>query len=53
MVFHLSNGYTFEHGLVYDGDRVDGSRMYLQLSRGINGTLRTKKLGKGYARLLS
>ncbi|KAK9138904.1 hypothetical protein Sjap_009498 [Stephania japonica] len=46
MVFHLSYDYMLEHGLVCDDDRVDRSRMYLQLSRGIKGTLRTKKLGK-------
>ncbi|KAK9097558.1 hypothetical protein Sjap_023055 [Stephania japonica] len=50
MVFHLGYDYTLEHGLVCDGDRVDRSRMYLQLSRGIKGTLSTKKLGKEYAR---
>ncbi|KAK9085483.1 hypothetical protein Sjap_025894 [Stephania japonica] len=49
MVFHLGYDYTLEHGLVCDGDRVDRSRMYLQLSRGIKGTLSTKKLGKEYA----
>ncbi|KAK9122814.1 hypothetical protein Sjap_012416 [Stephania japonica] len=49
MVFHLGYDYTLEHGLVCDGGRVDRSRMYLQLSRGIKGTLSTKKLGKEYA----
>ncbi|KAK9090486.1 hypothetical protein Sjap_023663 [Stephania japonica] len=48
-----SYGYALEHGLACDGDHVDGSRMYPQLSQGIKGTLGTKKLGKGYARLLS
>ncbi|KAK9144916.1 hypothetical protein Sjap_004819 [Stephania japonica] len=52
MVFHLGYDYTLEYRLVCDGDCVDRSRMYLQLSQGIKGTLRTKKLGKDHENMI-
>ncbi|KAK9102855.1 hypothetical protein Sjap_020109 [Stephania japonica] len=43
MSVHLGCDYMLMHGLACDSDRVDRSRMSLQLARGIRGTLGVKR----------